>query len=73
MVLRSFNLIHSCEAESASIEEDGTFTVVVKQVNEQNDRTQMDSTDVDINRYKLVCNHGKIEEKFARSVEKASY
>ena len=51
------DLIHSCEAESASIEEDGTFTVVVKQVNEQNDRTQMDSTDVGINRYKIKCNH----------------
>ncbi len=51
------DLIHSCEAESASIEEDGTFTVVVKKLDGRSDCAKMDSIDVDITRYKIKCHH----------------
>ena len=51
------DLLHSCEAESASIEEDGTFTVVVKKVDEETGCTNVDAIGPAVNRYKIKCHH----------------
>ncbi len=62
---KTSGFFHSCEAESVSIEEDGTYTVIIKrinvknekkaQVNENNNKAENNNDNLSITRQKIKC------------------